>query len=262
MKARAITTIEPLPIKPSKKITGQDLNNLRMILPDRASLAAWTRDTIDYLRRTVRATTEGIACTALTGKISWPVRLDGAGYEVYEVNYGTPLSVTPEDADKLDADGATVATVEALLDEMETAIQEAGVGGDVEYMAGKKAFSAISRLVEKLQSTADHGVKKVKGGFDFNGRIIRKCSERYRNPNGGAMVSKIPDHKILAYAKDAPGKIIYCALDNIDSKLLPLPFFPAPYPLPEGTGVSIVGHSKALPVRSPKSICWAAAVTP
>ena len=69
----SVSMIEPLSVKPSKDITGQDLNNLRMILNQGASLGAWARDTIVHLRDTCRFTTEGIAATALTGTISWQI---------------------------------------------------------------------------------------------------------------------------------------------------------------------------------------------
>ncbi len=251
----SILFVEPLPVKPSKNITGQDLNNLKLLLGDKVSLTNYSRNVTDYLRKTTRATTEAICCTVLDGTLSWPVKLEGGGYEQYEVHYGAPLSVVPKV--KIDADGATLADLEAILDDMETAIQEAGIGGNVEFLAGKKAWTHIGKLVEALDSTADIVVKKTEKGLDINGYLVRKCTERYRNPETEDMVSKIPEHKILAYATDAPGKVMYCALDNIDSGLKPLPFQPVPYELDEGTGYKIVGHSKPLPVRNPKTLCWA-----
>lgn len=251
----SIMFIEPLPVKPSKNVTGQDLNNLKLLLGDKASLTNYGRNTTDYLRKTTRATTEGICSTVLTGKLSWPVMIEGGGYERYEVDYGSPLTVVPDK--KIDESGANISTLEAILDDMETAVQEAGIGGNVEYLAGKKAWNVITALVEAMKSTSKMRVERVSGGVNINGYIIRKCTERYRNPETGDMVSKIPEHKILAYATDAPGKVMYCALDNIDSGLKPLPFQPVPYELDEGTGYKIVGHSKPLPVRNPKTLCWA-----
>ena len=251
----SIMFVEPLPVKPSKSITGQDLNNLKMLMRNKASLSDYGKNTTDYLRKTVRSTTEGICCTVATGKLSWPVKLEGGGWEVYEIDYGAPLVVVPEK--KIDESGATVSTLETILDNMETSIQEAGIGGNVEFIAGKKAWNYITALVEALKSTAKMRVERVEGSVNINGYIIRKCTERYRNPQTQQMVSKIPEHKILGYATDAPGKVMYCALDNIDSGLKPLPFQPIPYELDEGTGYKIVGHSKPLPVRNPKSLCWA-----
>ncbi|WP_419787221.1 major capsid protein [Pseudodesulfovibrio sp.] len=245
--------IEPLPVKPSLDITGQDLNNLRMILADKASLDAWTRGTIDYLRTTCRQTTEGIAATALTGTISWPVKMDG-GWDTYEVEFGTPLRANP---DKLyTAEGASMKDVMRHLSDMETAIQEGGYGGDIEFLAGKEAFLALWALAENFQSTAKIRVSVEGDAINIGTYKVRKMSERYINPKTGQPVPKIPDGEIVGYAKDAPAKVIYCALDDVDAKLQPYPFFPKPVKLVEGNGYRIIGQSKPLPCRSPKSICW------
>lgn len=257
----SIAFIEPLPLKPARKISGTDLNNLKLLVGDNTSLKNYAKGETDHLRKTVRKSTEGICCTALTGKISWPVKLEAGGYETYEINYGDPLSVVPKK--KIDADDAAIADLEAILSDMEDEIQEAGVGSDIKYLAGKKVWNTISRLIDNFKSTAELTVKRVgKGEVDINGYIIRKCSETYRNPQTNAVVSKIPPHKILAYATDAPGKVMYCALDNIESGLRPLPFQPVVYELDEGRGFKIVGYAKPLPVRSPKSICWAEVTAP
>lgn len=249
-----VNMIEPLPVKPSKDITGQDLNNLRMILGEKASLDAWTRDVITHLRDTCRFTTEGIASTALTGTISWPVRVDG-GWDNYEVDFGSPHRADPA---KLWSDSAIkVADVYATLSDMETAIQDGGYGGEIEYLAGKTAYQTLYGIVESFRSTAKMKVKVDAGHINVGGYIVRKMSEKYRNPASGNMVAKVPDGEVVAFAKDAPAKIIYCALDDVDAKLQPYPFFPKPSQLPEGNGYRIIGQSKPLPARSPKSICWA-----
>lgn len=245
--------IEPLPVKPSKDVTGQDLNNLRMILADKASLDAWTRGTIDYLRTTCRQTTEGIAATALTGTISWPVKVDG-GWDTYEVEFGEPFRVDP--AALYTAEGVSMKDVMRHLSDMETAIQEGGYGGDIEFLAGKEAFLAIFALAENFKSTAKIRVSVEGDTVNVGTYSVRKMSERYRDPKTGNPVAKIPDGEIVGYAQDAPAKIIYCALDDVDAKLQPYPFFPKPVPLVEGNGYRIIGQSKPLPCRSPKSICW------
>ncbi|WP_338669767.1 major capsid protein [Pseudodesulfovibrio methanolicus] len=249
----SINMLEPLPVKPSKDVTGQDLNNLRMIMADKASLDAWTRGTIDYLRTTCRQTTEGIAATALTGTISWPVKMDG-GWDTYEVEFGAPLRENP--AKPYTAEGVGMADVMRHLSDMETAIQEGGYGGDIEFLAGKEAFLAIFALAENFKSTAKIRVSVEGDAINIGTYTVRKMSERYRDPKTGNPVAKVPDGEIVGYAKDAPAKIIYCALDDVDAKLQPYPFFPKPVTLPEGNGYRIIGQSKPLPCRSPKSICW------
>jgi hypothetical protein len=254
----SVSMIEPLPIKPSKDITGQDLNNLRMILGDKSSLEAWMRDTITHLRDTCRFTTEGLAATALTGTLSWPVKLDSGDWDKYEVNFGSPHRKDP--AKLFTADGVKIVDVHVALSDMETAIQDGGYGGEIEFLAGKTAYQTIFGLAEGFKSTAKIKVSIEAGVIDVGGYKVKKMSEKYRNPETQAMVAKVPDGEIVAYAKDAPAKIIYCALDDVDAKLQPYPFFPKPVTLPEGNGCRIIGQSKPLPARSPKSICWAKVV--
>lgn len=252
---------EPLPVKPSREITGQDLNNLKMLLGNRAALSSWAQGRIDILRKAVRKTTEAISATAITGTLSWPVKLEGGGWETYQINFGDPLEVTPDTL--LDADGANLATAYKLLSKMRTAIQNAGVGGGtVEFMAGEDVFAALLTIVENIKTTAKHNIKAgvSEGVIDVGGFKVRECAETYRNPQSGETVAKIPAHKIVAYATDAPGKIFYCALDDIDNNLQAMPFLARVDKLPEGAGVKVIGHSKPLPCRSPKTICWAAAV--
>lgn len=249
----SVNMIEPLPVKPSKDITGQDLNNLRMILAEKASLDAWTRDITAYLRDTCRFTTEGIAATALTGTISWPVKIDG-GWDTYEVEFGTPYRVDP--AKLFTESGTKIADIYEALSDMETAIQDGGYGGEIEFFAGKAAYQTIYGIVADYKSTAKLKVEVGAGHINVGGYVVKKMSEKYRNPKTGTMVSKVPAGEIVAYAKDAPAKVIYCALDDVDAKLQPYPFFPKPVKLPEGNGYRIIGQSKPLPARSPKSICW------
>lgn len=251
----SVSMIEPLPVKPSKDITGQDLNNLRMILDQKASLDAWTRDTISYLRDTCRFTTEAIAATALTGTIRWPVKLDSGDWDTYVVEFGTPHRTDP--AKLFTADGIKVVSVYETLSDMETAIQDGGYGGEIEFLAGKAAYQAIYGIVEDYKSTAKLKISIEAGVIDIGGYKVKKMSEKYRNPQTREMVAKVPDGEIVAYAKDAPAKVIYCALDDVDAKLQPYPFFPKPVTLPEGNGYRLIGQSKPLPARSPKSICWA-----
>ena len=226
----SVSMIEPLPVKPSKDITGQDLNNLRMILDQKASLDAWTRDTIVHLRDTCRFTTEAIAATALTGTIRWPVKLDSGDWDTYEVEFGAPHRENPA---TLFTDAATkVVDVYEALSNMETAIQDGGYGGEIEFLAGKTAYKAIYGIVEDYKSTAKLKVSIEAGVIDVGGYKVKKMSEKYRNPRTGNMVAKVPDGEIVAYAKDAPAKVIYCALDDVDAKLQPYPFFPKPVTLP------------------------------
>lgn len=257
-----VTFFEPLPVKPSREITGQDLNNLRMLMGNRASMNNWAQNTVDQLRRICRKTTEGVAATALTGTLSWPVKLDGGGWETYEVKFGDPLTAVA--AKLLDADGANLSDLYGLCSKIRTTIQNAGVGGgSVGFLAGESVFAKALTIAENIRTTAKHNIRVelIDGAVVIGNFEIRECAETYRNPRTGDLVKKIPDHKILGYAKDTPGKVFYCALDDVDGNLQAMPFLPRVDKLPEGVGVKVIGQTKPMPVRSPKTICWADAVT-
>jgi len=87
---------EPLPIKPKIGVNGVDLNNLRMFMQQANSkslLETWAQTKTDILRKTVRATTEAICARALTGKIVYPVALEGGGYDTFSIDYGAPQAL-------------------------------------------------------------------------------------------------------------------------------------------------------------------------
>ncbi|XPV77682.1 MAG: major capsid protein [Desulfovibrio sp.] len=249
-----ITFIEPLPVKPSKTVAGQDLNNLKLIISDKGAMNAWVKDYIDMLRQTCRATTEAIAAQALTGKISWPVKLEGGGWDTYEIDFGATHTRNP--AKMLDADGASIMDLYNLLSEMETSIQESGHGGEIAFMAGKKAYTTILKLIEASKTTAKLKVGMEKGKLIVGEYTIVKMAETYRHPKTKAMVPKVPTDHIVGFATDVTAAVFYCALDDLDAKLQPLPFFPKVIKTPEGDGLKVIGQSKPLPVRNPKSICW------
>lgn len=247
--------IEPLPVKPSHDITGQALNDLRIILGEQASLEVWARGIIDFLRGTCRETTEAIACQALTGKIEWPVKLDGGDWDSYVVDFGATNTQAPAKA--WNADGVKLADVRKHLVAMAQANKQAGYGGKVEFMAGSDAFTALYALAEAFSSTAKMKVEINGDTINVGGYLVHSMDEQYADPKTGSMVPKVAANKVVGYSTGAPGAVFYAALDDLDAKLKPLPFFPKPVKLPEGNGFKIIGQSKPLPARASKSICWA-----
>ncbi len=85
--------IAPLPVKVKIPVTASELNDLKVIFGNQAAVSAWRTRKIDQIRRTVRDTTEAMcAVVASTGKLTWPVELEGGHRETYEVDYGPLLS--------------------------------------------------------------------------------------------------------------------------------------------------------------------------
>ena len=129
----ATSFYEPFPIHPDISVTGADLNNLKLIQGDQASLSAWAQGKTAYLRNIVRATTEAMCATALSGTLSWPVQLEGGGFETYSINYGSIQTKTPDVL--WDNANAKLADVFELLSSMQLLLQMEGTGGTIEILS-------------------------------------------------------------------------------------------------------------------------------
>jgi len=219
---------EPFEIANHQFFTAADM--LRMRNLDEQSVQARLAGVDDNLRRICRATTEGIAATSLTGTITWPVALEGGGTEIYTVTFGSPLSYTVPSADKWDAATVNMRKVFAQLDDVESLIRDNGYGGNVEFWAGKDAYTALLALSEVYGENpkAKLRVEVSADGVSVGGYRIKKMSETYIHPDTGVATYKVAPGKIMAYATDAVHTLFYCALDDLDANLQPMPYFSKP----------------------------------
>ncbi len=244
---------EPFPINPDIFVGAHDLNNLKLL--GQSSLEAWARSKTDVLRRTIRATTEAMAAKAITGTLAWPVLLEGGGYDTYQVSFGSPLAYAPT---KLFTDaGATIKDVFETLDNMAELIQDNGYGSQIEFWAGKTAYGALLGLADNHKSTAKIRVEVTSEGINIGDYLMKRRTEKNRNPQSGAMESVVADTDMLAVALDAGHLMPYTALDDLDAKLQPLPMFVKPIAKQNPSGVQLVGMSKPFPSPNMKGICKA-----
>jgi len=252
----AIVTYEPMPIRPHKFVTGADLLNLQMLHGE--GREAWAAQKTDLLRRAVRLTTEALCALSLSGGVAWPMALENGGFETYEIEYGDPLSVVPGKA--WDAQGVKLRDVFELLTGMQELLQDGGFGGTVEIWAGRAAYGALFAIAEASTTTAKLRVEITEAGINVGGFLVKRRSERHRNPQTKAMVPVIPDKMVKMIAMDAGHKLPYCALDDLDAKLQPMPFFVKPIPKSDPSGYKLVAESKPFPVVNVKGICDAVVV--
>lgn len=250
-KTGATAFYEPLPIRPNAEVTGQDLNNLKIL--GQTSKEAWASERTDYLRRAVRKTTEAMCAVSLSGTLSWPVQIEGGGFDLWEIEYGTPLSITPDVL--WGANGAKLKDVFATLQAMEEAIQDKGYGGTVEIWAGKTAYNTLFALAEASTTTAKIRVELSDQGINIGGYLVKRRTEKNRNPQSGTMVSVVADKYVKMIALDANHRMPYCALDDLDANLQPLPFFVKPIDLKDPSGYKLVGESKPFPLPNVEGIC-------
>lgn len=250
---------EPFEVANHDFFTAADMNTLKNL--DQLSIEARLSGVDDNLRRICRITTEAIASVSLTGTITWPVALENGQMDVYKVKFGDPETYEP--AKLWDAADAKVRGVFNDLQEMETIVDDSGYGGTVEFWAGKKAYNQLLALVEVYGENpkAKLRVEVSAKGIDIGGYLVKKMTEKYIHPIGKTATPKVPDHKILAWASDAVHTLFYCALDDLDGKLAPLPYFSKPIETKDPSGVKVVGRSKPFPVPVVKAMCWADVVS-
>lgn len=253
----ALSFFEPFPVKPNSMVTGADLNNLKIL--GTSSRELWAQGRTDLLRRSVRLTTEAIAATALTGKILWPVQLETGGFDTYEVDFGTIESVAPEKL--LDAAGVKIKDAFDLFTTMQEKLQQNGFGSTVELWAGKTVYGAIFAIAEATTSTAKINISITDQGVNIGGYLVKRRAERYRNPQTGAMTPVVADKDLMMIATDAGHFMPYCALDDLDGNLQPMPMLIKPIKLDDPSGFKLIGEAKPFPVPNVKGICKATAVS-
>jgi hypothetical protein len=255
----SVNDYTPLAVRPSKDITGADLNDLKAL--DRGGLEAWSRTQTDFLRRAVRKTSEAMCGLALGGKVSWPVKLQDGGWEVYEIDYGSVQSVVPDVL--LDDSSAKVMDVYKLLQALEEALNDNGYS-DIEFLAGKDVNSAILKLVEGYTSTVKNRIEvsPTDDGIIIGGYTVKRFTQKYKNPQTGAATSLLADNKIRAVAKDAGHRLVYAAIDDLDGNLQALPFFVKPIKgNGDPSGYKLVAESKPFPVVNVAGIAEATATS-
>ena len=256
--------VEPLPLKGSYPITGRELNDLRMILGSQHSAQAWRNEKLEFMRQVLRHSAEGVASKAVTGKISWPVRLDGGQYDTWEYDFGSTETVVPSVKWDSADPKPTAANIRATLKAMRTKARKRGLGAKIRYLAGEDAFQAAYSVVEAMTAAQSlkvgFEVKQKEGAIDFGGFLLEEFSETYPDPRTGADTLKIPGNAVVALPEKAFTRF-YAALDNIHAGLQPLPIFIRVVEDPEGGGLKLIGESKVLPAPVVEAIVWATVLT-
>lgn len=251
----------PLPIKVKIPVTASELNDLRVLLGNTAALEAWRNQKIDEIRKTVRNTTEGMCNTVLTtGKLAWPTQLDGGRIQTYELDYGAPLTHTP-------AATITAATglpeLYRLLLAMEMKVQQAGIGGKVEFWAGTDVVLALLGIMDAYTSNIQSAPYRLELGesrISIGTFPIHFMNETHPDPLSGEWLPKLNPKTLMAVAVDAPGTIWYCALDSISADNAAIPLHILPVKRADDSGITLFAQAKPLPARSSKTVCLCAAV--
>ena len=254
--------IAPLPIKVKVPVTASELNDLRLIYGNKAAVDMWRTRKVDQIRQTVRNTTEAMcSVVATTGKLSWPVELEGGRKETYEVDFGPLLSYTP--AAKLSA-ASRLPEVYKLLRGMELEVKQAGLGGNVEFWAGTDVVSVLLGIVEAYNSTTEskpYRIQLEQGKIIVGSYVIKFLDETYPNPEDeGQWLQKLDAKTLIAVATNQPGAVWYCAIDSISANNAAVPLHIVAVPRDDDSGIMLIGQAKPLPARPSRASCKAIVV--
>ncbi len=97
----------------------------------------------------------------------------------------------------------------------------------------------------------------TESAISVGGFLIKERFETYRQPDTGEVVPIVPAKTVMMIAKDVGHKLIYCAVDDIEARLQPYPFFVKSYENKDPSSLVIVGEGKPFPVVNVKGICKA-----
>ncbi|MGE4317590.1 MAG: major capsid protein [Deferribacterales bacterium] len=247
-----ITHIEPQPFRPSERLNGVDVNNLKLL--DETGIQLLVNNKIDRLRRIVRASTEAMAAQSLKGSIAYPMSMDG-GYGTYSVDFGSTLSYSPDSL----WNNSTISLDSILADliGMEANIQSSShYGAEVRFWAGQSAFMALAKVVQDISNPSVTAMIDAKT-INIAGFRVELMNSSYTDLATGSQIKVVDNSKIMAFAADAPFELVYTVIDDLDSSLTAMPFFVKQVRDQRSSTIEIIAESKPLPVPFTKGICWA-----
>ncbi|MBF0454956.1 MAG: major capsid protein [Magnetococcales bacterium] len=255
--------IEPYSADVKTFASAKELNDLKM-LPEQAR-KNWLSGKIRQGRQTIRLTAEALCCQAFAGAIDYPVKLDGGGFEQYQIDFGTPNTYAPE----IKWDNANIKLAFVLMDliEMSAVIKKkSGFGSRISYLAGQNVFLHLASLVMATSSartkTGSVEARITSQGIEIAGFVIELAQGGYADlvSEGTPHVPSVDANDLVAVAEDAPHTIYYCAIDDLDAGLQPFALFVKTIKKDDPSGYDMIVKSKPVPVPVTKAICRAAVV--
>jgi len=251
---KGATGYEPFPIEVSMTLTAADLNDL-IAAGFTSNAQAEIDQKVDRLRKTTHATTEALAAQSLTGKIKYPVR--GAladNSELYTADFG----VTKTHAVAKKWDNATITLADIIKDCLAMGDKACGnsYGNALSVLVNSEVFNLVIALILK-SPTNILNLSANDNAINFPGFTMRRLASTYYDYSAKKDAPVIPAKKACAIATDAPHWLPYCAIDDIDAQLAPLPFFSKAVKIENPSAWELYGKTKPFPVPIVDAICWA-----
>ena len=251
---KAANGYEPFPVEVSMTLTAADLNDL-IAAGFTSNAQAEIDQKVDRLRKTTHATTEALAAQSLTGKIRYPVRgVLADNSELYTADFGATKTHTIAKAWNHNA--ITLADIIKDCLAMGDKAKGNSFGNALSVLVNSDAFNFVIAQILK-QSTNALSLSVTDNAINFPGFTMRRLASTYYDYKDKQEVPVIPNGKACAVATDAPHWLPYCAIDDIDAQLAPLPFFSKAVKVENPSAWELYGKTKPFPVPIVDAICWA-----
>jgi len=251
---KSADSYEPFPVEVSMTLTAADLNDL-IAVSFTSNAQAEIDQKVDRLRKTTHATTEALAAQSLTGKIQYAVR--GAladNSELYTADFGkTKTYNVPK---KWNDNAITIADIIKDCLAMGDMANGNSFGNSLTVLVNSGVFNIVIALILKAQTNILN-LSVSDNAINFPGFTMRRLASTYHDYQKKQAVSIIPAGKVCVIATDAPHWLPYCAIDDIDAQLAPLPFFSKAVKIENPSAWELYGKSKPFPVPIVDAICWA-----
>jgi hypothetical protein len=243
-----ISQIDPANFTPSITVSAADINRFRTL--NLAGQQTLVDGYIDRLRRSVRKSTEALACQSITGKIEYDIRTADGVMDVYKVDFGTPKAVSV--SKKWDDPSTKAGDIAASIGQIIESLQETSDGTDIVHLVKYDVYAA---LVSKAAALNNSDLIKVFPDYVQIGNAkFVICSARYYSYTTKSFVDAVPDKTVVSTARDDAFGLSYCALDSLDANFASLPFYVNSVRLDDPEGAKFIGQSRPMPVPNVDAI--------
>lgn len=238
---RKLSKIEVQPFSLNRMISAAELNSL-IAMGDVDGVEAKITEAIRELRNKTVRSTEVLICMSLSGKIAYPIAVEGGAMDTYEVELGTLKSI---DSSSLTST-SKLGTLQAALEAQYFAQQKTGASHDVRFLAGSDAYATIMNIISNANSAVP--VQWTDYGCILFGKYkIMLVSGTYALPGKTEATPIVDSKKIQTIDLSNTGTLFYAALDELDAYLRPVPFFATYSKEDDPSAIKVRSESKPLP---------------
>lgn len=243
----------------SERIGADELNNDKVLssITDMDSVDRWGQGIVDHLRKKTRATAEALSIQAIfQGKISYWMKDESGVSDLYEIDYTGGAGITEIDP-VMEWGNANIKLSSLVKDmtNMEEDIEDtSGYGASYKIVAGKDAFALAADMVSALPNDKRSEAVFSKDEIILPGFSIERAKGGYTNLETGAFVKSVDPKYIYMIATDAPIKMFYCAIDDLDAGLNATPLFFKTLKHDNPSSLEIISQSKPVPVPVPQAV--------